>query len=228
MHPDEIASALRRAVRERLLGPGEVLNQDQLARRFGVSRVPLREALRTLAGEGLVVMKPGLGAVVAELDADEVNELYELRLHLEPPLAPAIVEHARRVDVEALGNLIESMRQLTDGQSEEWSTLNYGFHRKLYELSGRRHFIRLVVQVLNLVEPYARVHAHVLGSRPQMLGQRREVVAALRAGDAATLRSLLVESITTARAELIASMRDGVAQAGSERDTLRHLFGSPD
>jgi DNA-binding GntR family transcriptional regulator len=209
MRPEEIAGVLRRAIRERVLGPGEVLNQDQLARRFGVSRVPLREALRTLAGEGLVVMKPGLGSVVTELEPDEINELYELRLHLEPPLAPAIVEHARRVDVDVLASTVDSMQQLAEGKSEEWSTLNYGFHRRLYELSERRHFVRLVVQVLNLVEPYARVHAHVIGSRSRMQDQRLQMVAALRASDSATLRSLLVESIATARAELIASMRNG-------------------
>lgn len=221
MRPEEIARVLRRAIRERVLGPGEVLNQDHLARRFGVSRVPLREALRTLAGEGLVVMKPGLGALVTELEPDEVNELYELRLHLEPPLAPAVVEHARRVDVDMLASIVDSMQQLAEGESEEWSTLNYSFHRRLYELSERKHFLRLVVQVLNLVEPYARVHAHVLGSRQRMQDQRMQMVAALRAGDPATLRSLLVESITTARAELIASMRNGTPNA----DPFQQVFG---
>ena len=213
MRPDEIATALRRAVRERVFAPGEVLNQDQLARRFGVSRVPLREALRTLVGEGLVVMKTGLGAVVAELEPDEVNELYELRLQLEPPLAPAVVANARRVDVDALGAIVDSMAQLAPERSEEWSTLNYRFHRRLYELSERKHFVRLVVQVLNLVEPYARVHAHVLGSRPQMQEQRAEMVAALRAGDGRGLRGLLVDSIVTARSELVGSMQDASTAA---------------
>jgi DNA-binding GntR family transcriptional regulator len=56
MRPDEIAALLRRAVRERVLLPGQTLNQDELAKRFGVSRIPLREALRTLVGEGLIVI----------------------------------------------------------------------------------------------------------------------------------------------------------------------------
>jgi DNA-binding GntR family transcriptional regulator len=221
MRPDEIANALRRAVRERVFAPGEVLNQDQLARRFGVSRVPLREALRTLVGEGLVVMNTGLGAVVTELEPDDVNELYELRLQLEPPLAAAIITHARPVDVQSLASIVGSMAQLAPNQSEEWSTLNYRFHRRLYELSDRRHFIRLVVQVLNLVEPYARVHAHVLGSRPQMQQQRAEMVAAVRAADSRLLRGLLVASIAAARAELVASMHDTVTVP--DDDPLRRL-----
>jgi DNA-binding GntR family transcriptional regulator len=220
MRPDEIATALRRAVRERVFAPGEVLNQDQLARRFGVSRVPLREALRTLVGEGLVVMNTGLGAVVTELEPDEVNELYELRLQLEPPLAALIVAQARPIDVHSLASVVGSMAALAASQSEEWSTLNYRCHRRLYELSDRRHSVRLVVQVLNLVEPYARVHAHVLGSRQQAQEQRAEMVAALRARDSRTLRALVVDSIASARAELVASMQETAPVAA---DPLRRM-----
>lgn len=206
MRPDQIATALRRAFRERAIPPGQALNQDELARRYGVSRIPLREALRTLVGEGLIIMKPGLGAVVTELNVGEVQELYGLRLQLEPPLAADIVEHLARRDINDLARLVEAMRALDAEQSEEWSSLNYRFHRRLYELSGRRHAVRLVVQVLNLVEPYARVHAHVLGSRPQMQQERVDMVQALRDADAARVRELIEQSIRTARDELVASM----------------------
>jgi len=206
MRPDEIATALRRAFRERLIPPGQALNQDELARRFGVSRIPLREALRTLVGEGLIIMRPGLGAVVTELNVDEVQELYVLRLQLEPPLAHAIVEHLGRRDVDDLGRVVEAMQALAAEQSEEWSSLNYRFHRRLYELSGQRHAVRLVVQVLNLVEPYARVHAHVLGSRPRMQQERFDTLQAVRDHDATRVQALVEQSIRTARAELLLSM----------------------
>jgi DNA-binding GntR family transcriptional regulator len=206
MRPEEIASALRRAVRERVLRPGEALNQDELARRYGVSRIPVREALRTLVGEGLIIMKPGLGAVVRELKAEEVNELYGLRLQLEPPLAKDIVDHVRRRDVDDLSGLLSAADALGPEQSEEWSNLSYRFHRKLYELSERRHTVRLVVQVLNLVEPYARVHAHVLGSRGRMQVERAEILDALRAGEASQLSHVLAFSIERTRAQLVESM----------------------
>ncbi len=206
MRPDEIATALRRAFRERLIPPGQALNQDELARRFGVSRIPLREALRTLVGEGLIIMRPGLGAVVTELNVGEVQELYGLRLQLEPPLAHAIVEHLGRRDVDDLGRVVEAMQALAAEQSEEWSSLNYRFHRRLYELSGQRHAVRLVVQVLNLVEPYARVHAHVLGSRPRMQQERFDTLQAVRDHDATRVQALVEQSIRTARAELLLSM----------------------
>lgn len=206
MRPDEIATALRRAFRERLIPPGQALNQDELARLYGVSRIPLREALRTLVGEGLIIMRPGLGAVVTELNVGEVQELYGLRLQLEPPLAQDIIEHLGRRDIDDLARLVEAMQALGAQQSEEWSSLNYRFHRRLYELSGQRHAVRLVVQVLNLVEPYARVHAHVLGSRPRMQQERVDMLQAVRDGDAARVRALIEQSIRTARAELVVSM----------------------
>lgn len=206
MRPDEIASALRRAVHERAIPPGHALNQDVLARQYGVSRIPLREALRTLAGEGLVIMKPGLGAVVTELRPEEVEELYGLRLSLEPPLAEGIIDHVRRHDSDELAALVDTMAAFGTEQSEEWSSANYRFHRRLYELSEQRHAVRLVVQVLNLVEPYVRMHAHVLGSRPRMQQTRAATVAALRAGHAAQLHDVIAESIREGRAELVASM----------------------
>ena len=208
MRPEEIAGALRRALRERIFPPGQALNQDDLARRFGVSRIPVREALRTLAGEGLIAMRPGLGAVVTELEAEEVNELYGLRLQLEPPLAPYVLRHARRPDLDDLASIAKAMDELGADHSEQWSNLNYRFHRRLYELSERRHTIRLVVQVLNLVEPYARVHAHVLGSRPHMQRVREATVEAMRADDAERLRAVIIEGIEAGRSELVVSMSD--------------------
>lgn len=212
LRPDQIAASLRRAVRERVLAPGEALNQDELARRYGVSRIPLREALRTLVGEGLIVMRPGLGAVVTQLKADEVNELYGLRLALEPRLADDVVANVRPQDLAALTAMVAEMAALGPAQSAEWSNLNYGFYRRLYELSDRRHAIRLVVQVLNLVEPYARLYAHVLGSRDTVQAQRAAMLEALGARDAAALRTHIHESIERARVDLIASMSSIVEQ----------------
>lgn len=218
LRPDQIAASLRRAVRERVLAPGEALNQDELARRYGVSRIPLREALRTLVGEGLIVMQPGLGAVVTELQAAEVKELYGLRLSLEPGLAGPVTAHVRRAEVDQLEEMVLEMAALEPHQSQEWSNLNYGFHRRLYELSDQRHVVRMIVQVLNLVEPYARVHAHVLGSRSELQQQRTAMIAALRADDAASLQREIAQSITLAQQKLIAAMNEAGPAPGAGRD----------
>jgi DNA-binding GntR family transcriptional regulator len=206
VRPEEIASALRRAVHERTLPPGEYLNQDELARRFGVSRIPLREALRTLVGEGLIIMKPGLGAVIAELDVGEVKELYQLRLQLEPPLAPDIIDNVRRRDVSDLRALSESLAHLSAEGSPDWAAANYSFQRKLYEISGKRHAVRLVVQTLNLVEPYARLHLHRPQARAEADQQRAQIIAALEQGDEPTLVAVITRGIERTRDALVEMM----------------------
>ena len=80
---DHVADALRVAIGEGAFGPGEPLNQVQLAEQFRVSHNPVREAIRRLEAEGLVRVIPNRGAFVAELSADEVEELYDIRIPLE-------------------------------------------------------------------------------------------------------------------------------------------------
>jgi DNA-binding GntR family transcriptional regulator len=220
VHPEEIAALLRRAVRERVLTPGQPLNQDELARRFGVSRIPLREALRTLSGEGLIVMRPGMGAMVIELDAHEVEELYDLRLQLEPPLARTVAGQVRSRDIDELDALVQRMAQAPKPDPEEWSGLHYVFRRRLYEMSGRRHGLRLVTQLLNLVEPYSRYYAHVLGAQDRVGVELASEVAALRAGDGDRLAELIGANIEHVRRALVAAMGAG----GAPKDRLDELF----
>lgn len=221
MRPEAIADTLRRAIRERVLVPGQALNQDDLARRFGVSRIPLREALRTLAGEGLVLIQPGLGAVVVELDADEVEELYSLRLQLEPPLARTVAQLISVREIDELETLTRRMEETTKVDPEEWSALHYAFRRRLYELSGRAHAVRLVTQVLNLVEPYSRYHAHVLGAKVRVGEELGREIAAMRERDGDGLYGLVADSINRVREALVEAMRQSPRD---ERD-LAGLFG---
>lgn len=216
MRPEEIAASLRRAVRERLIVPGQVINQDELARRYGVSRIPLREALRTLVGEGLVIMKPGLGAIVTELDGAEVDELYGLRLQLEPPLAEAIVDRVARRDVTELRGMVERLADLDEADSPDWFSAHYAFNRRLYELSGRRHALRLVVQVLNLVEPYARMHSHMAGARRDLARRCGEIAEAVADGDAELLRERIETGLRISRESLVAALADAVSDAENE------------
>lgn len=220
MRPEDIAGLLRRAIRERVLAPGQTLNQDDLARRFGVSRIPLREALRTLAAEGLVMIRPGLGAVVAELDPEEVEELYDLRLQLEPPLARVVVARAGPRDIDELAELVQRMAVMSSSDPEEWSGLNYVFRRRLYEVSGRRHSVRLVTQLLNLVEPYSRYYAHVLGAQDRVRAELEAEVGALRARDGDQLAGLIAASIEHVRGALVEAMRR--QEPGGDR--LTNLF----
>jgi DNA-binding GntR family transcriptional regulator len=206
MRPDEIASAVRRAVLERVIRPGQVLNQEELAKWFGVSRIPLREALRTLVGEGLIIIKPGLGAIVTELDLAAVEELYGLRLRLEPPLAADIVEQLQPADISELSRMSERLVDVMDERGEAWSSTAYAFNRRLYEVSARRHTVRLVVQVLNLVEPYARMHAQIPGARDRTTEVAGALVRALEARNQVKVQRRIQEGIESTRSLLVTAM----------------------
>lgn len=225
---DEIADLLRRAVRERVVLPGQLLNQDELAKRLGVSRIPLREALCTLAGEGLVIMRPGIGAVVTELNSDEVNELYGLRLQLEPPLANWIVTRRREQDLTDLEGILERMSAMSASEPRDvgaWANHHYLFHRRMIELSGRRHSLRLINQVLNLVEPYSRLYVHLVGPEQHSIAEHEEMIAALRAGDGPRLAARMTSGLEVVRERLAEPLADDEHQDAHQVD-LAALFGT--
>src|SRR6266568_8237789 len=95
--PDAVREALRRAISAGELAPGIQLRQDELAEKFGTSRIPVREALRHLEAEGFVTFLPNRGAVVSDLSIDEVVELLEIRIALEC--------HALRLAIPAMGEI---------------------------------------------------------------------------------------------------------------------------
>lgn len=214
MRPDEIVSLLRRAIRERVLVPGQSLNQDDLAKRFGVSRIPLREALRTLVGEGLVVMRPGIGAVVTELNPEELDELLSLRAQLEPPLLAAVVDRAGPADFARLRQMVARLGEVAESDRDAWFPQDYLFHRRVFELAGRPHSLRLATQVLNLLEPYS----WLLIARTGLTEHNERdlaILTALEAGDAGRARELAEAGLVSARqhlSDILPSLDAGAAQ----------------
>jgi DNA-binding GntR family transcriptional regulator len=204
LRPDELVDLLRRAIRERVLLPGQPLNQDELARRFGVSRIPLREALRTLAGEGLIVMRPGIGAVVSELRAQELEELFDLRLRLEPPLTAAVVGRVSASDLAELRQqaLALDRRPAAGEDVSSWARQHHAFHRRLLEFAGQRHALRLLMQVVNLMEPYMRLSATLDPAPAESFCRHGELLDAIAAGDQEQVAKQVERSIRSARERL--------------------------
>jgi DNA-binding GntR family transcriptional regulator len=204
LDPAQIADYLRQGIRRREIEPGATLNQKQLAQSLGVSRIPVREGLRILAGEGLVVLRPGQIARVVELTRKGVGELYDLRLALEPPLGPAIVDTASPADIRELENLVLEMEQTND--RGEWSTINAEFHRRMYAVVDRPHTRRLIFQVMNIVEPYSRVYVHLLHNLGRVTREHREMMKALHAADGERLRGLIELHLQGAQEGVLAEL----------------------
>lgn len=196
-----VGDVLREAIRQGLLSPGMALIQKSLADALGVSRIPVREALQNLAAEGLVVFTSD-GARVTMLSADEIDELYSLRLMIEPAMAPAIVRNYAPSDFAKLGDCVQEMDEAVE-HLERWADANYKFHEAMYRASGRHHHFRLARQLLTLVEPYSRVAVFHLGGREESQIEHHEMLAALSDQDHERLEQLLVRHLSRAHDDLM-------------------------
>jgi DNA-binding GntR family transcriptional regulator len=140
--PDAVREALRRAISAGELAPGIQLRQDELAGKFGTSRIPVREALRQLEAEGFVTFLPNRGAVVSDLSVDEVVELLEIRIALEC--------HALRLAIPAMGDIdLDDARAILRSYDEEpdpekWGAFNWRFHKSLYAPCNRPRLLAMI------------------------------------------------------------------------------------
>lgn len=202
--PDQIADSIRAAILERELAPGTILNQGSLASQFGVSRIPLREALRTLAAEGLITNRPGVGSIVTELTPQDVGELYDIRLALEPPLAEAIIDSASRRQLTQLEARVTEMEDHErSGNRSGFSQANYRFHQDLYGIAATRYTQKIIFIVMNLTEPYSRVYLHVLHRTERAQSEHRTMIEAIRDADAPRLRATIEAHLIGARDALV-------------------------
>lgn len=158
-----VARRLREAIVGGQYAPGDRLRQEEIAGEMGISRVPVREALRQLETEGLVILAPHAGARVAQLDAAELDELYAIRIALEPML---IAESAVRLDSEQLEDLRALVLEIEASVEtpECWLDLDRRFHIDSFAGAEMPQARELVEGFWNRTQHYRR--AHVLGLSP--------------------------------------------------------------
>lgn len=159
---ESVTRVLRQAILDGVLSGGSMLRQEELARKFGVSRVPIREALLKLEGEGLVETQPRRGVVVTALSAEDFEEILEMRIALEslalrwaaPRFRPEDAAAAREILARAEAGLhAAGGPDLLREFESRWGDLNWEFHRRLY-LAGNRP--RLMATLENLHQLFAR------------------------------------------------------------------------
>jgi DNA-binding GntR family transcriptional regulator len=133
----DVIVALRHAITSGALRPGERLVEQTLAEELGVSRAPLREALRQLTGEGLVVAVPHKGTTVVELTKDDILEIYRLRAALEPLAVERLIELRNPEHlVDLRGIIAELQAALPERDPIAVASLDMRFHERMCELSG--------------------------------------------------------------------------------------------
>lgn len=189
---ESVAAALRQAIVERELRPGDRLRQEEIARRFGVSVIPVREALRVLEGEGQVTYRPRQGYVVSELDLGALQEVYRLRELLEDEAVRVGVPRLddERVDVAA-GAFDMADAALAEGAIPAAMAANRRAHFTVFDGAGMPILVRHIRMLWDSTEAYRGLYYADAATSARVAAEHRAIVSALRARDADRVADLL-------------------------------------
>src|SRR5690242_10296014 len=178
-----IASQLRTEILHADVAPGSKLAQVALAERFGVSRIPVRDALAILAGEGLVQPLSNATAIVTRMSIEELQELYDLRLLIEPRTTEIAVPNVGRADILNMRKQMAVMAAPTDARM--WLAANTEFHAAVYRRASRPRTIELIEQLRRLTDRYVFMHLQEIGAAGHFGSEHEEILAAVESRDAA-------------------------------------------
>ncbi|POM22703.1 HTH-type transcriptional regulator McbR [Actinomadura rubteroloni] len=206
---DYVLTELRRAIVAGELRPGRPIRQESLAASLGVSRVPVREALKVLEGEGQVVHRPHHGYAVAELSLADLREVYLMRELLESEAARTAVVHLTDAEME---QVVTAQRDVAAasaaGDLAAMTEANRRFHFAILGASRLPRLVRVVRSLWDATDAYRSVYYNAPTHRETVEREHAAIVAALRARDAARLVALLAEHRDHAVAALTTIISD--------------------
>lgn len=206
MHTSEtIAATLRTMIAQGALPDGARLVERDLAERFAVSRIPLREAIQRLAAEGLVELQRNRGAAVRTLSPADIKEIYSLRKLLE---GDAIHQAVQRMDPETLARA-ELVHKLL-GQAtnkEKQGELNREFHALLYAPCGNQRQLKAIAELRAQVERYERLQDTLLADTAAFQHEHDHILQACRDADPERARMMTMEHLASAESIVLQTFR---------------------
>ena len=220
----EVAERLREHIFARILQPGDWIDEQALAAAFGISRTPLREALKVLAVEGLVTMKPRRGAYVTEMSERDVTDVYHLLGLLESDAIADAARNASDVQLAALRKMHAELESAT-GDHEAFFRLNEAFHLEVLAIAGNR-WRSQIVRDLRKVMKLNRHHSLFRAGRiAESLAEHRAMLAALERHDAAQAAALSEAHFRNGLAAA-APVRRGATTRGTQRAAVGAAGGA--
>lgn len=201
------------ALRERILGgdytEGEPLRQDALADELGVSRIPVREALRQLEAEGLVTFNPHRGAVVSSLSLSEISELFELRAEIETDLLARAIPAMSAEQLERATDVLDEFEEaLAAGESTRWGPLNWHFHSALYVAANRNLTMGVLQKLHQHSDRYFRMQVLLAQGGEKAAREHRLIATAVARKDVAAATDLMREHILDSGRMLLALLEE--------------------
>ncbi|SAI41749.1 transcriptional regulator [Bordetella ansorpii] len=192
------------AMRDRILSgefpPGSALRQELLAEELGVSRIPIREALRLLSAEGLVDTIAHKGAFVSMLSKAEVREFFDIRKRLEPWIFREAIPNVSEDDLRRAEQLVQEMDSTEPGQ---WGAMNWELHETLYRAAGRPAALSVVRALHEKSERYFRFQVVNAPIRQQAHREHMEMIALCRTGQVDRAEAMLEKHIDDAARQIL-------------------------
>jgi DNA-binding GntR family transcriptional regulator len=188
---------------------GEPLRQDAIAEELGVSRIPVREALRQLESEGLVTFHPHRGAVVSTLSLEEITELFELRAEIESDLLRRAIPRMTAAD-DARGREILDLYEsaLESGEISLWGELNWQFHSSLYAPSKRQYTLNILSKLHQHADRYLRMQLALTHGESRARTEHRAIALAARKRDVRKASQLMRDHILDAGKTLVTFLEE--------------------
>ena len=182
---EEVAELLRQQIFNRALEPGTWIDELKIADEYGISRTPLREALKVLAAEGLVTMKVRRGAYVTEVNEKDLSDVYHLLSLLESDAAGVVAARATTDQLKELQDLHAELEAAVDDR-ERFFAVNERFHMRVLEISDNRWRSQMVADLRKVMKLNRHNSLLKSGRIQESLAEHRAVMAALAARDADT------------------------------------------
>lgn len=213
---DEVRERIRRAIALQHLPAGARLNQEQLARQLGVSRMPVRDAINDLVAEGLVTTLPGGGAIVRDLTTADLRGVYEVRLALELPAVRQVAAGGQGPWREELADVMTAHGALTQpDQREELHRLDREFHWVIYRATGNRFFGRALTPVWSHISMAMFRLLAVESYGDIAWAEHAAITEALVAGDGDAAATLMEQHVRNGADRLLQVMDGGLDGTGA-------------
>lgn len=200
-----VADALRQAILQGRLKSNQPLRQDEIAAEFGVSKIPVREALFQLKAEGLVTFYPNRGAVVSALSAAEADEIYAMRIALESLVLRRAIPRLSQADWLRAEGALAALDQAQN--PARWSELNWEFHATLYQAAGMPRLMDTVARLHHNVARYLILYLAGLAYQASSQAEHQAILAAARRRDSEAAVAHLEQHLTSAAEMLGAYLR---------------------
>ncbi|MBL8473191.1 MAG: GntR family transcriptional regulator [Rhodocyclaceae bacterium] len=217
----EVAERLRIRILNQEFPPGGWIDEQAIAAQYGISRTPLREALKVLASEGLVDLKPRRGCYVAEVNDADIADIFAVLALLEGRCAADATRGLRADELRMLEKLHEKLERCAASEDiDGFFEINQQFHRRVQEFCGNRWLMQMIEDLRKVVKLNRRHSLDVEGRLARSLVEHRSIMDAMRRGDVAAAELAMRTHIEGGRDSMLAaSSAAAAAQPAGKRLT---------